>query len=892
MLSPEALSKDLPDADAALRFLHQLGEKHPKYADRLKRNDALLSDVLALVSYSPLLSTTLLQNPEYLSWLDRKRTTVGVRGKDQLLESLARFALTNSTLEPNVLLARFRRRELLRIFLADIRRLATISEITEEISNLADAILENALRFARQELDNRYGRPEQTDGKGRTQAADLCIVSLGKLGSLELNYSSDIDLLFIYSEDGKTSGNGSRGSVTNREYFVKLGETIRKMIDSHTGEGAAYRVDMRLRPHGRVGALALSLADTVRYYRNEAHAWERQVLIRSRASAGDASIFRDFSDAVVGYVFASDIPVGEALTGVHRSKEQIDKAQSNRAGFNVKLGTGGIREIEFIAQALQLAYGGSDPWLRVSHTLISLSRLADRKLIHEHELTDLAAGYEFLRRIEHVLQMENGLQVHTVPSEPERRELIARKMGFPTVDLFDAELERVTNSVSNVFRRIFDREEIVQMGESIADAPDPAAELLTPIEPVEKPSSLDRYSDVSIRFREQIAADPKFRSSPPDLSGSFVERNYLEILAESVERPKGFREKLNSLRRIWNAQMLEMIAWDIDGKADLRTIKKQQNALAEASMECALQIAKQQMEERYSMEFAKLPVALMGLGKLGGGGIDYESDLDLVIAYDEERSLLPENISAREFYNRFVEMFVNVISAMTRSGSLYRVDLRLRPYGKDGAAAISQTAFINYIRQSSAIWELLAYVKIRASGGDMALAQNVEKEIRTAIHERARNIDPTELAAETARIRFQLQQKKSVVRRKNEIDIKYGEGGMLDIYFAIRFLQLRDDVPDTENERSSLTMLGKLNGLGSLSDEDFAAFDAGYSFLSKLDHTLRLIIGRSTRMPLSNVDAMSLIADRMGFSSIGQLIEQLTLHRINIRTAFENIVGI
>ena len=131
-----------------------------------------------------------------------------MRGKDEILESLARFNLTNSTLETNVLLARFRRRELLRIYLQDIRNLETIAEITEEISNLADAILEYALRLARQELDNRYGNPLETDEKGRAKEAKFCIVALGKLGSKELNYSSDIDLLFLYSSEGETSGSG------------------------------------------------------------------------------------------------------------------------------------------------------------------------------------------------------------------------------------------------------------------------------------------------------------------------------------------------------------------------------------------------------------------------------------------------------------------------------------------------------------------------------------------------------------------------------------------------------------------------------------------------------------------------------------------------------------
>ena len=455
MSKADSLIRDLPDADSAKRFVEQLAEKHRSKSDRLLKNDALLSDVLTLVSFSPLLASTLLQNPEYLWWLDQNRTESRAPNKAELLESLARFSLTNSQTEPNVLLARFRRRELLRIFLSDIRRLATIAETTEEISNLADAILENALRLARQELDNRYGSPLETDLKGREKLAEFCIVSLGKLGSRELNYSSDIDLLFIYSGDGSTSGSGSRGQITNREYFAKLAESIMRLVGQQSGEGAAYRVDMRLRPYGRVGSLALSSADTIRYYKTEAADWERQVLIRSRSSAGDAIVFKRFLTAVEDSVFSKDQTVEKALRSVRLSKEKIDFANKAHRGYDVKLGKGGIREIEFIAQALQLAYGGRDKWLRVPHTLKSLARLADRKLLSKGELTELFDAYEFLRHLEHILQMENGLQTHTVPDEIERRSLVTKRMNFAGMDEFETSLSVHTTNVARIFVRVF-----------------------------------------------------------------------------------------------------------------------------------------------------------------------------------------------------------------------------------------------------------------------------------------------------------------------------------------------------------------------------------------------------------------------------------------------------
>ena len=265
---------------------------------------------------------------------------------------------------------------------------------------------------------------------GKWTPAEFCVVSLGKLGSKELNYSSDIDLLFLYSADGETAGGGQRTSITNREFFVKLSETLIKLVGRQTGEGAAYRVDLRLRPNGRVGALAVTLADAVRYYETEAAAWERQVLIRSRSSAGHDELFKRFFRGVRKTVFAKGVSVDEALANVRLSKEKIDKQHALDRGFDVKLGRGGIREIEFLAQALQLAYGGNDPWLRFPHTLVMLARLSERKLISKRELTQLSTAYDFLRRLEHALQMENGLQTHAVPLDDNRRLFAGKCIGF------------------------------------------------------------------------------------------------------------------------------------------------------------------------------------------------------------------------------------------------------------------------------------------------------------------------------------------------------------------------------------------------------------------------------------------------------------------------------
>ncbi|MCD9189453.1 MAG: DUF294 nucleotidyltransferase-like domain-containing protein [Pyrinomonadaceae bacterium] len=916
----ESLTRDLPDTESAERFLKQFGEKNPTQIGKLLKNQGLLSDVLTLVSYSPLLAATILQNPDYLWWLNRHRTQSNVRDKEEILESLGRFALMNTLLEPQILLARFRRRELLRIYLRDIRRLLTIAEITEEISNLADAILEYALRLARQEMDNRFGIPLETDEKNRAKPADFCIVSLGKLGSKELNYSSDIDLLFIYSAEGATSGQGIKGTVTNREYFVKLAEFVTKIVGQQTGEGAAYRVDMRLRPHGRIGALALSLKDTVRYYQTEARKWEKQVLIRSRASAGDVEIFRNFFSAVEDFVFSKNESVENALENVRLSKEKINLEQTKNKGFNVKLGKGGIREIEFIAQALQLAYGGNDEWLRSPHTLISLARLADRRLIGESELTKLFDAYEFLRQLEHILQMEHGLQTHFVPEEIEKKSLVARRINLQTTELFEEKLRFHSEKVNAIFNRVFGSVKTDSKSEKPTLIEETGTGIEVPSEP-EKTETLahqpilnslsktnfnrrlpqkttkilETISTVSPPFAQYLVANPALIDDLPNISDKFQERDYRKILFAEISKVNDFAHRLADFRTLHAKFMLEIAGFDIFEKISQQTAKFLQTKLAEASLETALFITKAELWRKYSVHFDYFPFAVLGLGKLGGRGIDYGSDLDLVLVFDDEEYTPIPRFSQPEFYSRAVEIFVTTLSALTREGQIYRVDLRLRPYGKNGTTSIGKRAFLDYLQNHAAVWEWLAYVKIRSVAGDLGLGNFVETEARKIIHRNAQN-DESKLAdfktlkEESHRIRERLREQKSTSKRGREIDIKFGEGGMLDVYFAMRFLQLRDNVPDEPEKRSTISMLERLFEADSLPKTDFENFKNGYAFLSDLDHNLRLTVGRSTRLPLANQSALKIISERMKLASINELLEKLTFHRLNIHSSYENIL--
>jgi [glutamine synthetase] adenylyltransferase / [glutamine synthetase]-adenylyl-L-tyrosine phosphorylase len=939
---------DLPDQNGPRLFLERLAKEQPRAHQSLQRQPALLADVLALAAWSPLLATTLEQNPEYLPWLSRERADPRVRTSDELKESLARFALTNSSLNPQVLLARFRRRELLRTYLHDIRRSQSLVETMEELSNLADAILDYALSLARQDLDNRYGLPRSIDERGRTATAEFCVIALGKLGSMELNYASDIDLVFLYSDDGTTAGTGERGEVSNREYFVKLSETTARLVGQSGGEGAAYRVDLRLRPHGRDGALACSLQEAARYYLQTAQDWERQALIRSRAAAGSAELFTRFKEAVTPAVFRPDVSVSGALASVRLAKQKIDRQVEKKSGYNVKLGRGGIREIEFMAQALQLAHGGRDEWLRVPHTLVSLGRLADRSFISQLEHTQISDAYTFLRMLEHRLQMEHGLQTHTVPENDEALSLVARRMGFAGPDDFLSALKTHTTNVRLTYDRLFadvEKTDDVVVEEIAREIPTDmgvatdCARVLTGhmgpewsgrIKPLANriisladnslnphrallqlfriTASLAKTDErvlvtetnletllqlcgTSEPFAERIAANPALITVLDTTATTALRRDYRAILRSAIDAERSFPAELAAFRLKWAELMVEIAALDVTNELSIFESNSLQTELATASMNVAYLIARREMARRYGSFSGGPRVAFFGLGRLSTGGVDYGSDLDILITYD---SLVPspiKTLTQDETYSRLVEFMIAALASITREGYLYRVDTRLRPHGKNGPLVTSSEGFLDYLRDESAPWEWLAYVKLRCVGGDHEMGKMIEMHARHRIHANAVKHDANELKTETRHVRERLEKEKGGRGRRLGTDIKYGPGGMLDVYFAARYLQLRDEVLDEGEDRSTAFTLERLREEGSLTEEDFSVLSNGYSLLRSIDHNLRLITHRSTRLPDPNHVAAKDVATRAGFTSVSEMQETVTEQMRGIRETYNRILN-
>ena len=360
-------------------------------------------------------------------------------------------------------LRRLRRRELVRIAWRDLTGRAPLAEVLADLSMLADAAVAAALAFAARGLDPRYGTPRSASGEPQ----ELIVLGMGKLGGRELNFSSDIDLVFLYPEAGETDG---RRVIANEDYFTRLGQALIRLLDARTPEGIVFRVDMRLRPFGEPGPLVTNFNAFEGYLQQHGRDWERYAYVKARAITG-VERYRELYDAVVRpFVYRRYLDFG-VYESLREMQAMIAREVARRdLQDNIKLGPGGIREIEFVVQAQQLIRGGSEPRLQETSLLATLPRLAGAKLLPPEAVAELHEAYEFLRRVENRLQMAADQQTHALPESAEARAALADSMGFAGWEAFAAALESRRARVTQRFNDAV-------LGPGGRGVPAPAAEL-------------------------------------------------------------------------------------------------------------------------------------------------------------------------------------------------------------------------------------------------------------------------------------------------------------------------------------------------------------------------------------------------------------------------------
>ncbi|MGO8836761.1 MAG: bifunctional [glutamate--ammonia ligase]-adenylyl-L-tyrosine phosphorylase/[glutamate--ammonia-ligase] adenylyltransferase [Limisphaerales bacterium] len=813
-------------------------------------------------------------------------------------------------------LRRFQQREMLRIAARDLARPGNVVEITREISDVADVCLAAVERLCRQQFTERFGQPYHQDPGGNWQPTEFCVLGLGKLGGQELNYSSDVDLLFLYADEGEVfkdppgKKSTQRAVMSNHQFFNKLGEAFCAEVSRVTPDGMLYRVDLRLRPEGDAGPLCRALESCENYYAEWGQTWERMMLIKARPVAGDESLAAEFLEMIQPFRYPPSLST-DVLREVAAVKDRIETevVGADELERNVKLGCGGIREIEFILQSLQILHAGKLPFLQTAQTLPGLAKLAQYKLLAEAEAQELDAAYRFLRDVEHRLQMEEHRQTHTIPADRAAQLRLARLMGCRSLQEFERALQAHKDNVRRVYDRLLkvespkeqgrlppefdgaeeewkkllaahsfrDPETAFRLLKEFAEGPgyvhvsprttelarqlilkflalcphpsairDPQCAILS--DPDRVVTRLDSYLEaygshapllemwhgnpqafelmLLLFDRSEFLAEAAIRT--PDLIDDFLAGGRLRQRKTAPEILKDLRHGLADedqflwLRRYHGAELMRLGLRDILGLADFEQNLAELSALADACLQYALEVVMRKNK------IPAPPFVIIGLGKLGGGEIDYGSDLDLLFVTDARAKDLPG-------LQRLAVEVMELLSRRTEQGMVFHTDARLRPDGEKGLLVNTLTAYENYYRQRARLWEIQALTRTRPVAGNLKLGeqfqqlaatltdfsksskkQNRRGELREPpIQSGRRGTPPSErktgatLPACVApdwktqihQMRMRVE-KERTPRGQDDLAIKTGKGGLMDAEFIAQVLCLENGWPEANTLRA------------------------------------------------------------------------------------------
>ncbi|TKB75830.1 MAG: hypothetical protein E8D45_07180 [Nitrospira sp.] len=481
LILPELLASvaQTADPDQALnhwdRFV-QTGVSRTQLFDYLKDARRMLHLMCSIFGTSDALAQTLVRDPMLMYWLAEQQVLVRRPARDEL-DRATRRAMQNVRAAEMKLdaLRRIRRREMLRIGVRDLLRLASVTDTTAALSDLAAVMIQSALEAVEADLEQQHGAPMSRTRGGKSAKNGFVVMAMGKLGGGELNYSSDVDVIFVHgSDEGETKKVGARAtrflrSIPNEEYFELLGRALSRALAEPTQEGYLFRVDLRLRAEGTTGRLSRSVGAYRDYYAKRGEGWERLALLKAWPIAGDLKVGQAFLRAARPFVYGvGKAPVSrqeamEVIAEVKAVKDMIDTKMTTRGHErrNVKLGIGGIREIEFLVQAIQVLGGRTVEGLRTRNTLDALSRFKRFGLLSDRHEAALRNAYVFLRDVEHKLQMVDDLQTHALPDQDEDHMRCAIRLGYALTNpvqalkQFKADFERHTMQVNRLYRSLF-----------------------------------------------------------------------------------------------------------------------------------------------------------------------------------------------------------------------------------------------------------------------------------------------------------------------------------------------------------------------------------------------------------------------------------------------------
>ncbi len=798
-----------------------------------------------------------------------------------------------------------RRTLLLALMERDVGGEASLEEICTAMSEFAAQACTIALRAAAGELVEQFGIPLDTEGRPQ----DLLAVAMGKGGAGELNVSSDLDLVFVHRDRGETSGLQADGTPARRgrlpaaEFFHRLARRAIGLLSEVNGDGFVFRVDTRLRPNGDSGPLVGSLAMLEEYFYAQGREWERFAWLKGRVAAdsgmaGEAARADDeqaLAQIVTPFVFRRylDYEVFDGLRTVHALiRSEARKREARRQGLDVKLGRGGIREIEFAAQLFQIVRGGRDPGLQDPATLPTLAAIAERGLLPAADVDLLADAYRLLRRTEHMLQYREDEQTHRLPDDPAIRADVAAMLGL-SVPAFEEALAAATTAVDRIFNDLLaepDRRDEPDGGIDEASLDEDVARLLAAMRDGpryraakdEARQSIERLLAIAqargtpprgmarlIELCETVCRRPSYLAllarhpeafdrvlrmvSKSQWAASYLVRHPIvldELIAGQVLEPIDFdaweaalRERLEAAliegqpdterqmdiaREVHHASAFRLLAQDIEGRLPVEQLSDLLSEIADRMLGIAIEYVWAQSPKRHR----EVPrIAAIAYGRLGGKELGYTSDLDLVFVYDDEDK------PAQEAYSILVRRLNTWLSAQTAAGVLFDVDLRLRPNGDAGLLVASLASFEAYQREEAWLWEHQALTRARYCAGDAGIGARFEA-IRREILARPR--DAGKLREEVVAMRKRMHQGHP--NRSEQFDLKHDAGGMVDIEFIVQYLVLRHGAthPALLDNAGNIALLGRAADAGLLEAQSARQLADAYRRYRGLQHALRL----------------------------------------------------
>jgi glutamate-ammonia-ligase adenylyltransferase len=767
-------------------------------------------------------------------------------------------------------LRRLRQRVLLRVMARDLCGLASLEEVCGTMTDLAELSIAAAL-----------------------EEKELIVVGMGKLGGRELNVSSDIDLIFVHP-----------GGVEEQERYERAGRRLIRVLASATAEGFVFRVDMRLRPYGDSGPLACSFDFLETYFITQGREWERYAWIKARALSGEmrgemsGSRHDELFKIVRPFVFRKYLDYA-TLGAMRQLHAEVRREVARRElSDHVKLGPGGIREVEFIAQALQLARGGRDPELTERPTLKVLSLLGQRNLLPADAVKELCAAYVFLRNVEHRLQYLDDAQRHDLPQDAEDQGRLASMSRFSTWQEFRQTLEKHRQAVARHFDAVFaeSRQEsepwpdhprlaalrssqryaalpdesrrrldavIPALARATRAGPDPDTTLARGVDLVEAVASraaylalLAEHPQALERVARIVGASSwaaEFITRHPVLLDELLDDRLLyapvdlEAFARSLRgqlaaHPGDRERRMVLLREMHQAQVFRLLAQDLAGLLSVERLADHLSALADLVLEITIELAWEELPRRHRAGAPRF--AVIAYGKLGGKELGYASDLDIVFLYDDPHEQAPE------VYARLAMRLQSWITTRTSAGVLFETDLELRPSGASGLMVSPVEAFERYQEHDAWVWEHQALTRARYSAGDAAIGAAFEA-IRSRILRRRRG--PAELGKQIVEMRDKMH--AAHPNPSGLFDLKHDAGGMIDVEFAVQLLVLAYSHrhPELTKNLGNIALLGIAAGLGLIPGALAERSRNAYREFRRLQHSLRLNGAQYARVPPEQV---------------------------------------